>query len=78
MNCENDILSTSLFDDTLSDTEILEQLKEMKRKKEIVQKYGNKIKQRKDDTRYYVYIDRKQYIANSYDGLIQQLYTKFI
>lgn len=77
MNCEKSILSTSLFNDTLSDTEILEQLKEMKRKKEIVQKYGNKIKQRKDDTRYYVYIDRKQYIANSYDELIQQLYTKF-
>jgi len=77
VNCENNILSTSFIDDTLSDTEILEQLKIMRRKNEIVQKYGSKIKNRKDDDRVYIYIDRKQYVAPSYDELITMLYEKF-
>ena len=74
MNYENNILSTSLFDDTLSETEVLKQCKIMTRKNHIVKKYGSKIKERSNGKQFYIYIERKQISAPNYDALIEKLY----
>ncbi len=74
MNCENNILSTSLFDDTLSETEVLKQYKIMTRKNQIVKKYGNKIKERSNGKQFYIYLNRKQISAPNYNALIDTLY----
>lgn len=65
----------SLFeDDTLSLSEISEKILQMKRKQEISKKYQSKIKARKDGRQFYIYINRKQYTAVTYDALIDILY----
>ena len=67
-------LPSSLLDDTLSVSEISEKILYMKRKQEITRKYQDKIKTRKDGRQFYIYINRKQYTAVTYDGLIDLLY----
>lgn len=69
-----DYLPSSFLDDTLSVSEISEKILKMKRKQEISKKYQDKIKTRKDGRQYYIYINRKQYTAVTYDGLIDLLY----
>ncbi len=46
----------------------------MKRKNDIKKKYSSKIKVRKDGKQFYIYINRKQITAITYDGLIDKLY----
>lgn len=48
----------------------------MKKKKELEKEYGPKMKQRKDG-RYYVYIARKQIVANDKEALYDKLYDLF-
>lgn len=67
-------LPSSLLDDTLTVSEISEKILNMKRKQEINRKYQDKIKTRKDGRQFYIYINRKQYTAVTYDGLIDLLY----
>ncbi len=61
-------------DDTLSLSEISEKVLHMKRKQEILRKYQNNIKTRKDGRQFYIYINRKQYTAVTFDALINLLY----
>lgn len=68
------ILSELLKDDTLLLSEISEKVLLMTKKQEIKRKYNDKIKTRTDDGRPYVYVNRKQVIAPSYDELIDKLY----
>ena len=67
-------LPSSFLNDTLSVSEISEYILYMKRKQEITRKYQDKIKTRKDGRQFYIYINRKQYTAVTYDGLIDLLY----
>ena len=67
-------LPSSLLDDTLTVSEISEKILNMKRKQEINRKYQDKIKTRKDGRQFYIYINRKQYTAVTYNGLIDLLY----
>ncbi len=76
MNCENIILSTSLFDDTLSASEVAGKIEKMRQHKAIKKKYENQIKTRKDGRQYYVIINRKQITATSMDALYQKLWEK--
>ena len=67
-------LPFSIYDDTLTLSETLEQLEIMIKKKDLKAKYKDSIKQRKDGRQFYIYIGRKQYTATTYDGLIDVLY----
>ena len=67
-------LPSIFYDDTLSPSEVSEKVLHMKRKQEIIRKYQNLIKSRKDGRQFYIYINRKQYTAISYDKLIDTLY----
>lgn len=62
-----------LEDDTLSLSEVSEKVLLMKKKREIERKYKDLIKTRSDG-RPYVYIKRKQIVAQTYDALIDKLY----
>ena len=55
-------------------SEVLDMCDMVNKKKIIREKYQNKIKHRKDDDRYYIYINRKQVVAKSEDALYQKLY----
>ena len=55
-------------------SEFSEKVLLMKRKREIEKKYKSQIKTRSNDGRSYVYINRQQIIASSYDALIEKLY----
>lgn len=68
MNFENNILPTSIFDDTLSASEIAGKIEKMRQYKAIKKKYENQIKTRKDGRQYYVIINRKQITATSIDS----------
>lgn len=68
------ILYELLKDDTLLLSEISEKVLSMTKKQEIKRKYNDKIKTRTDDGRPYIYVNRKQIIAPSYDELIDKLY----
>ena len=74
----NKILPSSSYDDTLSLSDIAElhdlMLKE-KRLQEIVDL--TRIKEREDDGRNYIYINRKQFIEKDYKSLISLLYDHF-
>lgn len=67
-------LSEIVNDDTLTLSEISEKVLCMKKKQEIKRKYHDKIKVRSNDGRAYIYIERKQIVAASYDALIDKLY----
>ena len=70
----NSNLPSFFLDDTLSLSEISEKVLLMKRKQEIIRKYENKIKTRKDGRQFYIYINRKQYTAVTFDALINLLF----
>lgn len=67
------LLSKIITDDTLTLSEISEQILYMKKKQEIERKYKDRIKTRKDG-RPYVYINRVQIVAPTYIALIDKLY----
>lgn len=67
-------LSSSDFNDTLTLSEISEKILYMNKKQEIERKYKDKIKERKDGRQFYIYIDRKQYTAITYQGLLDILF----
>lgn len=74
MYFENDILPSSLPDDTLSSSEIVEKIERMKQDKFIKAKYHNKIKTRKDGRQFYVIIDRRQITSTTLNGLYEKLW----
>lgn len=74
MNYEMNLLPSSLFDDTLSSSEIVEKIERMKQDKFIKTKYHDKIKTRKDGRQFYVIIDRRQITATTLDGLYTKLW----
>ncbi len=69
-------LPSFLTDDTLSLSEALEKVLYMKKRQELERKYHDKIKSRKDGRQFYIYIDRKQYTATTYNGLLDLLYER--
>ena len=74
MHFENEILPSSLLDDTLSSSEIVEKIERMKQDKFIKAKYHDKIKTRKDGRQFYVIIDRRQITSTTLDGLYKKLW----
>ena len=60
--------------DTLSETEISRKIVMMNKKIEIKNKYLDKIKERTKPKQFYVYINRKQISASTFDELIDKLY----
>ena len=68
------LLQSLLEDGKMELSEVLDMCDMVNKKKIIREKYQNKIKHRKDDDRYYIYINRKQVIAKSEDALYQKLY----
>ena len=74
MHFENEILPSSLLDDTLSSSEIVEKIERMKQDKFIKTKYHDKIKTRKDGRQFYVIIDRRQITSTTLDGLYKKLW----
>lgn len=74
MYFENDILPSSLLDDTLSSSEIVEKIERMKQNKFIKTKYHDKIKTRKDGRQFYVIIDRRQITSTTLNGLYEKLW----
>lgn len=61
-------------DGTLSETEISRKIIMINRKTEIKKKYLDKIRERVRPKQFYVYIDRKQITAHTYEELIDKLY----
>lgn len=76
MILENTILSTSLFDDTLSATEIATEIEKMRQYKAIIKKYEDQIKSRKDGRQYYIILNRKQITATSLEKLYDKLWER--
>jgi len=82
LNKENliSVLSDVLSDlpcGTIGAAEILKVLKSMNKMEKIScikKQYQNKVKRRKDDNRYYIYINRKQLIAHTEDELFEKIY----
>ena len=75
----NDILGLQelLLDNTLEAGELAERVEKMKRLSTLKKEYPvEKIKNRPDG-RCYIYINRKQFIAPTYDLLIEKLYNEF-
>ncbi len=70
----NILLSSLSDDDTLSPSDISNQIIKMRNLKEIKNKYQDKVKQRKDGRQYYVLINRKQICSTTLEGLYQKLY----
>lgn len=68
------ILPTILYDDKLSTSEIVEEIKKMKQQKTIEKKYESKIKLRKDGRQYYIILNRKQLTAKSKELLYEKLW----
>lgn len=68
------LLSEVLNDDTLTLSEVSEKVLYMKKKQEIERKYKDQIKTRENDGRSYIYINRKQIVASTYNTLIDKLY----
>lgn len=60
------------LDDTINPSEIAHVIDQMRKRKEVENKYKNLIKWR-DDGRPYLYMERKQIIAADYDRLIDKL-----
>lgn len=75
-----DLLQSALSHDKLVLSELPDLLLEMKIKNGIKKKYHDKIKVKDDkrrknsEKRFYIYIERKQITATTYDGLIDKLY----
>lgn len=72
-------LQSALSCDRLDLSELPELLLEMKLKNGIKKKYHDKIKERNEEKinggkRFYIYIDRKQVTATTYEALIDKLY----
>ncbi len=63
-----------LDDDTIDMPKVLNELNYMKKIQEIKKKYKDKIKHRKDDQRVYVYVNRRQVIAEDEEELFRKLY----
>ena len=74
INCS---LPSFLFDDTLSVSEVSEEIIKMRLKSEIKKKYEHLIKCRKDDNRYYIYINRRQLSAPTKEDLYHSIYELF-
>lgn len=74
MDFENNILPSSLDDDTLSPSEIAEKIEKMRQLKAIIKKYEEQIKTRKDGRQYYVIINRKQITAITKESLYEKLW----
>ena len=68
------LLSELLGNDKLNLSEISEKVLYMKKKQEIKERYKKSIKIRSNDGRAYLYINRKQINAPSYNALIDKLY----
>lgn len=74
----NDRWTDLSHDDTMSMKEITE-LYEYMTKKEALKQFcdTSKIKYREETKQYYIYVDRKQYTANSQRALINKLYEAY-
>ena len=70
----SELLISLLEDGTIEPSEVLDTIEAMNKKKFIRNKYQDKIKHRKDDERYYIYINRKQVVAKSEDELLAKLF----
>ncbi len=69
-----DLLQSLDNDDTIDVSEVLKHVENMNKRKLMKDKYQDKIKKRGDDDRVYVYINRKQIIAQDIDELYSKLY----
>lgn len=67
-------LQDTINDATMSETEISGKIYMINKKTEIKKKYLDKIKERTKPKQFYVYINRKQVTAKTYEELIDKLY----
>lgn len=78
MNSSPTLLQSLYKNGKVSYEEVIEQSELMKKEYAISKVCDlNKIKRRKNDNRHYIYIDRKQYTANTYKEMIDFLYDYF-
>lgn len=75
----NNGLWTNFTDDDIIYTKEVTELYEYMTKKQALKQFcdTNKIKYREDTKQYYIYVNRKQYTANSERSLINKLYEAF-
>lgn len=59
----SELLISLLEDSTIEPSEVLDTIEAMNKKRFIKNKYQDKIKHRKDDERYYIYINCRQVVA---------------
>ncbi len=75
---ENNILHSIQFSATMLTSDIMNIAQIMTKRDQLKEVIDlSRIKQR-EDSRFYIYINRKQYVANSYNELIEKLYAQLI